>query len=73
MDRFVRKREAIDFSGLGYTQFHAALNDGSFPAPDGRLGPRTPVWLQSTLLRWQERMLAKPQKAAPTPRRYATA
>jgi predicted DNA-binding transcriptional regulator AlpA len=70
LDRFIRKAEAIDFSGLGYTTFHEELKAGRFPPPDSYLGPRSPVWTDSTLREWQRQKLAEPkQPPVQTPRR----
>jgi predicted DNA-binding transcriptional regulator AlpA len=59
LDPFCRKSEALAFSRLRQTEFHEQLRDGRFPEPDAYLGPRMPVWLQSTLQRWQTAVLAK--------------
>jgi len=70
LDRFIRKREAIAVSGLGYTQFHEELKAGRFPPPDSHLGPRSPVWTENTLREWQRKKLAEPKPApVQTPRR----
>jgi predicted DNA-binding transcriptional regulator AlpA len=61
LDPFNRKQEAIEFSGLGSTEFHLQIADGRFPPPDALLGPRMPVWLTSTLRKWQEKKLAEPK------------
>jgi len=70
LDRFIRKREAIAVSGLGYTEFHEKLKAGDFPPPDAHLGPRSPVWTEETLRGWQRLKLAEPKRPpATTPRR----
>ena len=69
-DNFVRKPETIKASGYGYTQFHEALKSKDFPPPDTYLGPRSPVWKQSTISEWQRQKLAEPkQPPVQTPRR----
>jgi hypothetical protein len=62
LDPFYRKSEALAFSRLRLTEFHEQLRDGRFPEPDAYLGPRSPVWLRSTLRKWQERLLAQPKQ-----------
>jgi predicted DNA-binding transcriptional regulator AlpA len=65
LDGFLRKREVIKISGLGYTSFHNELNAGRFPPADTYLGTRTPVWLESTVRRWvQEKVTEYKQKVA---------
>jgi hypothetical protein len=42
-------------------KFWQMLRDGEVPPPDGYLGPRLPVWKQSTAIRTQEQILARPR------------
>jgi predicted DNA-binding transcriptional regulator AlpA len=69
LDKFYRKVAARDISGLGYTEFHAAMKDGRFPPPDAYIGPRSPVWTEATLRAWQQERLAAPKAPPATPRR----
>jgi predicted DNA-binding transcriptional regulator AlpA len=65
LDGFLRKREVLKITGLGYTAFHVELNAGRFPAADARLGPRSPVWLESTVRGWlQEKVAASKLEVA---------
>jgi predicted DNA-binding transcriptional regulator AlpA len=74
LDPFHRKPVAIQVSGYGYTQFHEELKKGGFPLPDAYLGPRSPVWRESTLREWQRQKLAQPkQPPIQTPRRRRAA
>jgi predicted DNA-binding transcriptional regulator AlpA len=61
LDRFYRKAEAIKLTGLRHTAFHELIRGGRFPPPDCYLGPRTPVWLESTLREWQREKLTEPK------------
>jgi len=61
LDPFVRKDEALEFSGYGLSEFHEQIRDGRFPEPDAYLGPRSPVWRRSTLKRWQDSLVAQPK------------
>ena len=58
VQKFYRKEAAREISGFGYTEFHLAMKDGRFPPPDAYLGPRSPVWTDQTLAKWQAGMLA---------------
>jgi predicted DNA-binding transcriptional regulator AlpA len=62
LDPFIRKPNAVSFSGMGMSEFHQAMKNGKFPKPDAYLGERSPVWRRSTLVRWQADILAQPQK-----------
>jgi predicted DNA-binding transcriptional regulator AlpA len=64
LDAFVRKADVLKFTRLGMSEFHERIRLGTFPKPDAYLGPRSPVWLESTLQRWQEEIIAQPK--APT-------
>jgi predicted DNA-binding transcriptional regulator AlpA len=70
VSRFIRKPEVIALSGLSYTTFHTELQAGRFPKPDAYLGPRSPVWLETTIVEWQRAKLEEPaQPKMQTPRR----
>jgi predicted DNA-binding transcriptional regulator AlpA len=62
LDAFVRKPDVMKFARLGSSEFHLQIRNGSFPKPDAYLGPRSPVWLESTLKRWQAEIVARPQQ-----------
>lgn len=55
---FHRKPAVIKLSGFGYWAFHDAIKNGRFPKADARLGPRSPVWTDETLAKWQQATLA---------------
>jgi predicted DNA-binding transcriptional regulator AlpA len=61
LDAFVRKPDVMKFTRLGSSEFHERIRLGTFPKPDAYLGPRSPVWLESTLKRWQAEVIAQPQ------------
>ena len=46
---------------MGHTKFHAEMNAGRIPQPDGWLGPRSPVWTEETVLRTIKGYLATPK------------
>ena len=74
LKRFIRKREYQALLGYCDTEFWAAQKDGRISPPDAYLGPRTPVWLETTVERDQQRLLASPQPIETRPsRRAATA
>ena len=66
VQKFYRKEDAREISGLGYTEFYEAIKKERFPPPDGYLGPRSPFWTEATIGKWQAEKLAnKPDVAAP--------
>jgi predicted DNA-binding transcriptional regulator AlpA len=76
IDPFRRSHVAMKIRGGGKTGFYKAINTGEFPPPDTFIGPRTPVWLDSTLRSWQQKKLAEPKPApiqTPRRRRYKRA
>ena len=64
LDPFVRKKAAHEVHGGGVSKFHQDMREGRFPKPDAYLSDRLPVWLTSTLHKWQQDMMAA-QKPAP--------
>ena len=58
IDPFMRKRAVLKATALGYTKFHEEIAAGTFPKPDGFLGPRSPFWRESTIAAWQAARLA---------------
>ena len=61
LDPLYRQTPTREFSGYGESEFHEKIRTGEFPPPDAYLGPRSPVWLRSTLRRWQAELLARPK------------
>jgi hypothetical protein len=64
VQKFFRKAAARELSGFGYTEFHEAVRDGRFPKPDAYLGPRTPIWTEGTLAKWQLTALSREPEGA---------
>jgi predicted DNA-binding transcriptional regulator AlpA len=69
LKRFIRKREFQTLLGFGETEFWAAQNDGRISRPDAYLGPRSPVWLETTVEKDQQRLLAAPRPTETRPSR----
>jgi len=72
LKRFIRKREYQALLGFCETEFWAAQNDGRISRPDAYLGPRTPVWLETTVENDQQRLLASGRPIETRPSRQAT-
>jgi hypothetical protein len=53
LQTFHRKEAVLKITGYKHAQFHEALSNGTFPPPDGYLGPRSPFWTDETLAKWQ--------------------
>jgi hypothetical protein len=73
VQKFLRKRAVQDLFGFSNTEWDKAREDGRISAPDAWLGPRQPVWLETTVARDQERLLNRPKpiETRPTRRRKA--
>jgi len=57
---FLRKHVVMERSGFhSSSSFHDAINDGRFPPPDAYLGPKTPVWRDTTYGDWEDRTVEK--------------
>jgi hypothetical protein len=69
LKRFIRKREYQQLLGFCETEFWAAQQDGRISRPDAYLGPRTPVWLETTVEADQQRLLAAPRPIETRPSR----
>jgi hypothetical protein len=67
--RFVRKAEYLDRSGFCKTEFHQAQKKGRISAPDAYIGPRTPVWLETTVERDLKKILNAPKPIETRPLR----
>jgi hypothetical protein len=49
--------------------FWAAIKSGEFPQPDAYIGPRSPVWSDENILKWQLARMEAHKEPAKTPRR----
>jgi predicted DNA-binding transcriptional regulator AlpA len=53
---FLRKQAVMAWSGFNSaSSLYDAIKGGRFPPPDAYLGPKTPVWLDTTYYAWEER------------------
>jgi hypothetical protein len=66
---FVRKHAFMALLGVGNTKFHEEQNAGRISPPDTWLGPRTPVWLETTVKADMARMLDAPKPIETRPLR----
>jgi predicted DNA-binding transcriptional regulator AlpA len=62
---FHRKPAVKKLSGYGRSELYEAIKAGRFPKPDAYLGPRSPIWTDKTLAKWQQTVLDKREPAAP--------
>jgi prophage regulatory protein len=58
IQRFIRKSELPQFTGLKRTAIEDAVKAGTFPKPI-RIGPRNVAWLESELADWQSQRIAQ--------------
>jgi hypothetical protein len=69
VQKFFRRRALRELYGFCDTEFWQAQKEGRISPPDAYLGPRTPVWLESTVEKDQERLLAEPRPIETRPNR----
>jgi predicted DNA-binding transcriptional regulator AlpA len=69
VQKFLRRPAVRGVFGYGNTEFWQAQKEGRISPPDAWLGPRTPVWLESTVEKDQERLLAAPRPVETRPSR----
>jgi predicted DNA-binding transcriptional regulator AlpA len=62
--KFFRKSQVLDMTTLSRATMHRKIALGSFPKPEGYLGPRLPIWRQETIYAWMERQISPAEVAA---------
>lgn len=55
--RFLRRPEVEQRTGLSKTSIYRGIQEGTFPQPLP-LGPRTVVWPESAIVEWMEKKMA---------------
>lgn len=73
VQRTFRKAELLALTGYSNTEFHEAVQRGSFPPPDGEYGPRTPIWFERTIEAWQQSLAEAGRKPCPMPEKLIEA
>jgi hypothetical protein len=66
---FLRKARVMARFDMRHTKFHEELNAGRISQPDAWLGPRSPVWLETTVEKDIKRYLAAPRPIETRPLR----
>lgn len=61
--RFIRLPEVRRLTGMSRTSIYAAIADGRFPRPL-KAGPKTSVWQESDIAKWQDGIVAASQSRA---------
>lgn len=66
MQQFLRKPRVLQTTGLSNTELHEKIKDGTFPGPDGHLGPRSPFWTEETISNWQRSVIEHSRSFQPS-------
>lgn len=67
LQRFMRKARVLEMCDLKQSTMYSMIAADQFPAPIA-ISPKVTVWLKSSILEWQQRVIAECKKV-PAPQR----
>lgn len=58
VQRFLRRREVVNVTGLPTSTIYEKIASGAFPRPV-QISPRRVAWLETEIAEWQEQRIAE--------------
>jgi prophage regulatory protein len=72
MQRFLRRPEVEDVTGLPRSSIYEGMAAGTFPKPV-LIGAKAVAWLEAEIIDWQKKRMAERERKASSKRRGKTA